>query len=194
MKRSGLPSISPCANGHNSIVSIRPGSASGNVCSPTTRADPVSRNWPGSGRVSTRALIERRSSGSRWISSMIIGFVPATNSLGSSRAASRISLSSKVYHSASPRQHQTANLPPVSLQICRQVGCRSAAHGEPSTALRIAPFSGQTLAGRRSQPLNQRRHDRTQDKQRSGEPTRSPGRASCSPLYTPQSARKVHQQ
>lgn len=48
---------------------------------------------------------------------MIIGFVPATNTLGSSRAAARMSASSKVHHSASTASPD--NFTRVLLPLCR---------------------------------------------------------------------------
>jgi hypothetical protein len=50
MKPSGTPSISPCENGHSSMVSMRPGSVSGRSRNASRRDDPVSRNLPGGDR------------------------------------------------------------------------------------------------------------------------------------------------
>ena len=55
-KPSGDPSISPWENCQSSMVSIRLGSASGSVRSPSTRAEPVSRKRPRS-RIPVHVLL-----------------------------------------------------------------------------------------------------------------------------------------
>lgn len=88
---SGAPSISPCDSGHSSMVSDRPGSASGRLRSPRRRAaEPVSRNRPARGSRSTRFLIASHRSGTRCTSSMSNKAEWRTNRTASSIAAARV--------------------------------------------------------------------------------------------------------
>jgi hypothetical protein len=90
-------SISAWDSGQSATVSTRPTSASATRGSDSTLAEPVSRNWPGSGSRSTIRLISSKTSGARWTSSIATGrSSPATNPTGSSDAARRAPASSKV--------------------------------------------------------------------------------------------------
>ena len=113
---SGRPSISPCDSGQSSMVSIRPGSASGTLRRPNSRADPVSRNRPGRGSRSTTSLIASSNSGTRWTSSMTSLRSSRTKVVGSSSAARRIDVRSRLRHSPSG---PPAWITRVLLPLCR---------------------------------------------------------------------------
>jgi len=72
----------------------RPARDSDTRCISSMFADPVRRKWPGWRRRSMARLTARRSSGSRWTSSKVIGWRPPTRASGSRRAASTTSRSS----------------------------------------------------------------------------------------------------
>lgn len=117
MNPSPVPSISPCENGHNSMVSMRQGRVSGRSRGPRSRDDPVSRKRPGRGSASTLALIASNRSGTRWISSMTVNPSKDTKPTGSSNADCRCGGRSRSRHSAS-RSPATARTS-VLLPTCR---------------------------------------------------------------------------
>jgi hypothetical protein len=118
MKRSGSPLISPCENGHNSMTSMRPGSASGRVRSARIRDEPVSRKRPGVGSKSTATLIGRSNSRASSISSMTMSPSWSTKPVGSSLAAWSVAGSSSMRITASGFW-PAANLVKVLLPACQ---------------------------------------------------------------------------
>jgi len=90
-----MPAISPWDNGNSSIVSDRPGNASGTELSPSSRAEPVNKNRPGRGSRSTVFLMANHRSGTRCTSSMSMVSGTSRNATGSATADARTCGSSR---------------------------------------------------------------------------------------------------
>ena len=89
------PHLASANRGHSSIVSARPGSASGRSRMSSNLADPVNRKRPGRGSRSTSRLIDSSNSGTRCTSAMRSSPSWRTKPDGSSTAAARTPGSSR---------------------------------------------------------------------------------------------------